>query len=195
MKKRNRIYRKGIRTKNATKKEGLYNFFKSYKNYLNKVARLSKVNHYKTFFEDNKNKINKVSATYIKSLKNNKSNGPFSISNKLFKKFKKPLSTPLTLLINLTFTKGKFPDILKIGKIFPIHLKNCKTDVNNYRPISLLPNISKIIEKIVHDQLYMYLENNNIFYKYQFGFRANHSTNHALTEITEQIRNACDKGL
>ena len=41
----------------------------------------------------------------------------------------------------------------------------------------------------------MYLENNNIFYKYQFGFRANHSTNHALTEITEQIRNACDKGL
>ena len=133
--------------------------------------------------------------TYIKSLKNNKSNGTFSISNKLFKKFKKPLSTPLTLLINLTFTKGKFPDILKIGKIFPIHKKNCKTDVNNYRPISLLSNISKIIEKIVHDRLYLYLENNNIFYKYQFGFRANHSTNHALTEITEQIRNACEKGL
>ena len=132
---------------------------------------------------------------YIKSLKNNKSNGTFSISNKLFKKFKKPLSTPLTLLINLTFTKGKFPDILKIGKNFPIHKKNCKTDVNNYRPISLLSNISKIIEKIVHDWLYLYLENNNIFYKYQFGFRANHSTNHALTEITEQIRNACDKGL
>ena len=41
----------------------------------------------------------------------------------------------------------------------------------------------------------MYLENNNAFYKYQFGFRANHSTNHTLTEITEQIRNACDKGL
>ena len=81
----------------------------------------------------------------------------FSISNKLFKKFKKPLSTPLTLLINLTFTKGKFPDILKIGKIFPIYKKNCKTDVNNYRPISLLPNTSKIIEKMVHDRLYMYL--------------------------------------
>ena len=84
---------------------------------------------------------------------------------------------------------------MKIGKNFPIHKKNCKTDVNNYRPISLLSNISKIIEKIVHDRLYLYLENNNIFYKYQFGFRANHSTNHALTEITEQIRNACDKGL
>ena len=49
--------------------------------------------------------------TYIKTLKNNKSNRLFSISNKLFKKFKKPLSTPHSLLINLTFTKGKFPDI------------------------------------------------------------------------------------
>ena len=84
----------------------------------------------------------------MKTLKNNKSNGPFSNSNKLLKKFKKPLSTPLSLLINLIFTKGKFPDILKIGKIFPINKKNCKTDVNNYRPISLLSNISKIIEKL-----------------------------------------------
>ena len=56
--------------------------------------------------------------TYIKTLKNNNSNEPFSISNKLFKKFKKPLSTPLSLLLNLTFAKGKFPDILKIGKFF-----------------------------------------------------------------------------
>ena len=192
---------------------------------LNKIARLSKANHYKTIFEDNKNKLNKVWEgikeiininkkntqqirninnngkliaekkqianifnhfltnpieqsfkfdltsdeeifTYIKTLKSNKSNGPFSISNKLFKRFKKPLSTLLTLLINLTFTKGEFPDILKIGKMFPIHKKNSKTDVNNYRPIPLLSNISKIIEKILHDRLYMFLENNNIFYKY-----------------------------
>ena len=49
--------------------------------------------------------------TYIKTLKNNKSNRLFSIPNKLFKKFKKPLSTPHSLLINLAFTKGKFPDI------------------------------------------------------------------------------------
>ena len=62
--------------------------------------------------------------TYIKTLKNNKSNEPFIISNKLFKKFKKLLSTPLSLLINLTFTKEKFSDTLKIGKKFPIHKKN-----------------------------------------------------------------------
>ena len=55
--------------------------------------------------------------------------------------------------------------------------------------------MSKIIEKVVHHQTDMYLENNNIFYKYQFGFRANHYTNYTLTEISDQIRNACDKDL
>ena len=55
--KKNRIYRKCIRTRNATKKEKLHNLFKSYRNYFNKIARLSKANHYKTFSEDNKNKL------------------------------------------------------------------------------------------------------------------------------------------
>ena len=60
IKKKNQIYRKCIRTKNAIKKEELHNIFKSYRNSFNKIARLSKANHYKTFFEDNKNKLNKV---------------------------------------------------------------------------------------------------------------------------------------
>lgn len=80
-----------------------------------------------------------------------------------------------------------FSDILKIEKAFLMRKKNCKTDINNYRQISLLSYISKIIEKIVHDRLYMYLQNSNIFYKYQLGLRVNHSTNHVFTEITEQI--------
>ena len=58
--KKNRIFRKCIRTKKATKKEELHNLFKSYRNSLNKIARLSKANHYKNYFEDNKNKLNKV---------------------------------------------------------------------------------------------------------------------------------------
>ena len=67
------------------------------------------------------------------------------------------VATPLTLLIKLTFTKGTFPEILKIRKIFPVHKRNCKTDVNNYRPISLLFNISKIIEEIAFMIDFMYL--------------------------------------
>ena len=133
--------------------------------------------------------------SYIKTLKNNKSTGPSSIPNKLFKQFKKPLSGPVSLLINLTFSEGRSPTILKIGKIYPIYKKQNKTEVTNYRPISLLSNISKIMEKMVHDRLYMFLEQNNALYDFQFGFRNNHSTNHALIEITEQIRNACDKNL
>ena len=65
--------------------------------------------------------------SYINTLKNNKSTGPSSIPNKLFKQFKKPLSEPLTLLINLTFSEGKFPSIIKVNKIFPVHKKGCKT--------------------------------------------------------------------
>ena len=57
---------------------------------------------------------------YIKTLKNSKSTSPSSIPNKLFKQFKKPLSEPLTLLINLTFSEDQFPSILKVGKIFPV---------------------------------------------------------------------------
>ena len=104
----------------------------------------------------------------IKTFKNNKSTDPSSIPNKLLKQFKKPLSEPLTLLINLTSPEGKFPSILKLGKIFPVHKKGCKTEVTNYRPISLLSNISKIIEEMVHDRLYMFLEQNNAFYSHQF---------------------------
>ena len=133
--------------------------------------------------------------SYINTLKNNKSTVPSSIPKKLFKQVKKPLSDPVTLLINLTFSEGKFPSILKVGKIFPVHKKGCKTEVTNYRPISLLSNISKIIEKVVHDRLYMFLEQNNAFYNYQFGFINNHSANYALIEITEQKRNASDKNL
>ena len=133
--------------------------------------------------------------SYIKTLKKNKSSGPSSITNKLFKQFKIPLSEPLTLLTNLTFTEGKFPAILKMGKMFPAHKKGSKTELTNYRPISLLSNISKIIEKMVHDRLYNFLEQNKAFYNYQFGFRNNHSINHALVEITEQIRNSCDRNL
>ena len=67
--------------------------------------------------------------------------------------------------------------------------------MNNYRPISLISNVSKILEKLMYKRLYTFLEENNSFYSYQFGFRPNHSTNSALIEITEQIRKACDKGL
>ena len=102
---------------------------------------------------------------------------------------------PLTELINLSFNQGKFPAVLKIASVTPTFKKGDKLDVNNYRPILLISNISKIIEKLIHKRLNSFLEQNSIFYPFQFGFRRNHSTTHALIEITDQIKEACDHGL
>ena len=77
----------------------------------------------------------------------------------------------------------------------PTFKKGDKLDVNNYRPISLISNISKIIEKLIHKRLNSFLEQSNIFYPFQFGFRDYHSTTHALIEMTDQIKEACDRGL
>ena len=71
-------------------------------------------------------------------------------------------------------------------KIIPEYKNGCETEVTNYRPIFLLSNIIKIIEKMVHDRLYMFLKQNNAFYNHQFGFRNIYSMNYAIIEKTEQ---------
>ena len=131
----------------------------------------------------------------IKHLKNHKANGPNSIPTTIFKKFGKNISVPLTELINLSFNQGKFPAVLKIASVTPTFKKGDKLDVKNDSPMSLISNISKIIEKLIHKRLHSFLEHNDIFYSFQFGFRDNHSTNHALIEMTDQIKEACDCGL
>ena len=102
---------------------------------------------------------------------------------------------PLTEVINLSFNQGEFLAVLKIAKVTPTFRKGDKLDVNNCRPISLISNISKIIEKLIHKRLNSFLEQSNIFYPFQFGFRDYHSTTHALIEITDQIKEAWDCGL
>ena len=130
----------------------------------------------------------------LKNLKK-KAFGPSSIPTVILKHFRKTISIPLTKLVNLSFDQGKFPSILKIAKVLAIFKKGDKLDANNYRPISLLSNLSKIIEKLMHKRLYFYLEQNKVFYPFLFGFRNQHCTTHALIEITEKNREASDKGL
>ena len=77
----------------------------------------------------------------------------------------------------------------------PVFKKGNKLEVNNYRPISRISNISKVIEKLIHRRLNSFLEQNNIFYPSQFSFRDRHSTSHALIEIPDKIMKACDQGL
>ena len=130
--------------------------------------------------------------TTIKYLNERKAIGPNSVPTKILKLAKQPLSVPLCELINLVFETGKFPDILKIAKVIPTFKKGDPLNCNNYRPISLLSNIGKIIEKILYERIYIFLEQNNCLYMHQFGFRNQHSTNHALIQITDKIRKALD---
>ena len=79
---------------------------------------------------------------------------------------------------------GVFPSVLKTAKVVPVFKKDSKLDYGNYRPISLLSNIEKIRENLMYKRLYTFLNNNNIIYKLQFGFRQQYSTSHALINIT-----------
>jgi hypothetical protein len=84
--------------------------------------------------------------------------------------------------------------MLKIAKVTPVHKKDSKIDHHNYRPISLLSVFSKIFEKLIYKRIYSYLDSKKLLYSKQFGFRGNHSTNHAIISLTEHIRKLLDNG-
>ena len=91
---------------------------------------------------------------------------------------------PLTFLINKSISQGTFPDELKIAKVLPIYKNEDEQLIQNYRPISVLPFFSKVFEKIVSIYMIDFLEDNNLFYDNQFGFRKFHGTNHAIITST-----------
>ena len=107
---------------------------------------------------------------------------------------KNDISDQLVVLFNLSFTSGSFPTILKTRKVAPVYKKDSKLKCSNYRPIYLLSNIDKILERIVYNCLYKFFEDNKLVYNLQFGFRQNHSTTHALIHLTKKIREQLDSG-
>ena len=80
------------------------------------------------------------------------------------------LAKPISQLCNLSIKLSSFPRSCKIAKVKPLFKKGSKTDPQNYRPISLLPTLSKIIERIAHDQTQEFLSKNKILYRFQSGF-------------------------
>ena len=123
-----------------------------------------------------------------------KGTGPNSIPPLFLHHMLSALAEPLSMIANICFATGKHPEKLKIAKITPIYKKGSKLLACNYRPISLLSNINKIFEKLVHIRTLTFLNNHNAFYEHQYGFRPKHSTNHTLINITETIRTALDEG-
>ena len=128
------------------------------------------------------------------SFDSHKSLGPYSIPIYILKIENKLFSDLPTGIVNLSFKTGIFPDRCKLAKIIPIYKKEDPLFCSNYRPISLLPIYSKIFEKAIYSRMYSFLSDNNLLYEKQFGFRANHSTNHALTSTIENIKLQLDGG-
>ena len=88
---------------------------------------------------------------------------------------------------------GVFPEEMKIARVTPIFKGGEESDLGNYRLISVLCCLSKILEKIMYNRFYKHLINNNILYKKQFGFQENHSTDHAIIQLVDQISNSFEK--
>ena len=99
---------------------------------------------------------------------------------------------PLTCIVNQCLITGVFPDNLKLAKVIPLHKKDDKMIVTNYRPIPLLPSISKIIEKVAHNQISHYFTSHNLFYEHQYGFRSKHSTELAALHLIDKITTEID---
>ena len=270
---RDKHHKKFIKAKNLESKTQHENQFKTYRNRIVQLARLSKTNYYKQYFLSNKKNLknmwsgikdiiclkqknlgspqcilqNKIMITeptkiaeifnkyfssiaasieekiipteksfkeyltnpnqrsfFLKpsnekevdiillSLSSNKSIGPASIPTKILKLISKIVAIPISTIVNISFSTGEFPTILKQASVSPIHKSGSKLDFSTYRPISLLSNISKIIEKLMCSRLVSFLEQHKCIYESQYGFRAKHSLNHALTQITEKIRLSMD---
>ena len=131
----------------------------------------------------------------LKNIEPSEVAGIDNLNGKFLRDTTKVVALPITLLCNLSIKYSSFPSACKIAKLKPIFKKGSKTDMQNYRPISLLPLISKILEKVIHDQTQAYLYKFDILYKYQSGFRKNHSINNCLAYLSDLISKGFDQGL
>ena len=171
----------GPKLSNEIKAKGSH----SYKAYLKKVIT-SRFVFSTVCQEDVMKSINK--------LKSKSSSGHDGISTVLLKKIAPVISAQLTVIINQSLLTGIFPNKLKIAKVTPLFKKDDPHLFDNYRPISLLPAISKVFEKIVYKQIYEYFTENKLIYDSQYGFREKHSTELASLELCDRILKYLDEG-
>ena len=120
---------------------------------------------------------------------------PLVLTSKLLKMAAGIIAPSLTAIFSNSIHTGIYPNEWKSAKVTPISKKGLKSDPNNYRPISVIPIVSKVFEQIVYNQLYHYLNDNKLLSSSQSGFRSLHSTLTALLEATNDWSVDIDNGL
>ena len=131
----------------------------------------------------------------LKAIDVSKATGLDKIPNRLLKIAADVVAPSLTGIFNQSLVTGIFPSDWKMAKVSPIFKNGSKSDLNNYRPISVIPTVAKIFEKIIYDQLYQYLNENGLLNSGQSGFRSLHSTLTALLETNDNWCVNIDRGL
>jgi len=130
----------------------------------------------------------------LNSISPQKASGLDNICVKLLKYGKDAIAPILCKIFNMSLKQCCFPDDIKVARVIPIFKSGNQDEFSNYRPISILPVCSKLLEKIVHKQLYNYVTNNNILYNGQSGFRKHHSTCTALLKTIDKWNAEIDNG-
>ena len=128
-----------------------------------------------------------------KLLKDKKTPDHTGVSTSFVKQTIRAYINPFFHILNLSFNSGKVPSQFKIAKVIPIFKSGDKSQMDNYRPISLLSSFSKIMEKVMAVRLLDFLDSNNILSKWQFGFRAGHSTTHPMVHFLNKISDSLNK--
>ena len=136
-----------------------------------------------------------ITVNALRHLKASKASGLDNISPCLMKDAAEVIAKPLTRIINASLSQVVVPQEWKCARVTPLFKKGVATDMDNYRPISVLPVASKVLERVVYHQLYSFLNEHKLLNPYQCGFRRNHSTESATIALSDFIRRGMDQGL
>ena len=124
---------------------------------------------------------------YINDLQPKRSSGIDNINNILLKEIGNIIAKPLSMIFSNSISEGTFPSRMKTAKVIPLYKSKNRYETTNYRPISLLLTISKLLEKAMYSRVYGYLCDTGQLYVSQYGFRKNHACDHAVGELVSVI--------
>ena len=124
----------------------------------------------------------------LKKMKRKKTTGSDNLPAGMLKDSASTISSPLSFIINLSLRQGMVPSEWKVASVTPIHKSGPKNEFENYRPISVLSILSKILERIVHKQLLTHFETENLLSSCQYGFRSGRLTQLATTKFIDSVR-------